>query len=77
MLSIALALSSALLWGTGDFLGGLASRRFALAWVLSRPGVASAVIGAMSSEQIVENAAAADLALEPATLAAIESAVAG
>lgn len=34
MLSIALALGSALTWGTGDFLGGLAARRFGLAWVL-------------------------------------------
>lgn len=34
MLAIALGLSSAVLWGTGDFLGGMAARRFALVWVL-------------------------------------------
>lgn len=34
MIAIALASASALLWGTGDFLGGIASRRFALIWVL-------------------------------------------
>jgi drug/metabolite transporter (DMT)-like permease len=34
MISIALALTSALSWGTGDFLGGLAARRYGLAWVL-------------------------------------------
>jgi drug/metabolite transporter (DMT)-like permease len=34
MLGIGFALSAALSWGTGDFLGGLAARRFALIWVL-------------------------------------------
>lgn len=34
MIAILLALSAALSWGTGDFLGGMASRRFALLWVL-------------------------------------------
>lgn len=34
MLAIALGLFSAVLWGTGDFLGGMAARRFALVWVL-------------------------------------------
>lgn len=45
MLSIALALSSALLWGTGDFLGGLASRRYALAWVLCGTAVGGLILG--------------------------------
>lgn len=34
MLSIALALASALAWGAGDFLGGMQSRRFAVPLVL-------------------------------------------
>lgn len=34
MLSIALALASAITWGTGDFLGGLQTRRFAVPYVL-------------------------------------------
>lgn len=34
MIAILLALSAALSWGTGDFLGGMAARRYALLWVL-------------------------------------------
>ena len=34
MLAIALALSAAVSWGTGDYLGGIAARRYALLWVL-------------------------------------------
>jgi drug/metabolite transporter (DMT)-like permease len=34
MIAILLALTAALSWGTGDFLGGMASRRYALLWVL-------------------------------------------
>ncbi len=35
MLGIALALASGLTWGTGDFLGGLAGRRYAVLWVVA------------------------------------------
>lgn len=35
MLAIALGLGSSLAWGVADFLGGLASRRLALLWVLA------------------------------------------
>lgn len=45
MLAIALALSSALLWGTGDFLGGLAARRFALVWVLMFSALGGLTLG--------------------------------
>ncbi|MBJ7332030.1 MAG: EamA family transporter [Solirubrobacteraceae bacterium] len=34
MIAILLALSAAVSWGTGDFLGGMAARRYALLWVL-------------------------------------------
>ena len=34
MLSVGLALGAALVWGIGDFLGGVTSRRVALLWVL-------------------------------------------
>jgi len=40
MLAIALGLGSSLSWGVADFLGGVASRRFALLWVL---GISQAV----------------------------------
>lgn len=45
MLSIALALTSALSWGTGDFLGGLAARRYGLAWVLCGTAAGGIVLG--------------------------------
>ena len=38
----------------------------ALAWVLREANVASAIIGASRPEQVVENAAAADLKVDPA-----------
>jgi aryl-alcohol dehydrogenase-like predicted oxidoreductase len=40
--------------------------QLALAWVLREPNVASAIIGASRPEQVVENAAAADLEIDPA-----------
>lgn len=52
MLAIALAFASALLWGTGDFLGGMAARRFALLWVLlvsAMGGITLATTGALIS----------------------------
>lgn len=45
MLSIALALTSALTWGTGDFLGGLAARRYGLAWVLCGTATGGLLLG--------------------------------
>lgn len=45
MLSIALAFASALTWGTGDFLGGLAARRFGLAWVLCGTALGGLLLG--------------------------------
>ena len=46
--------------------------QFALAWVLRRPEVTSAIIGATRPEQIVENAAAAELDIAPELFAKVE-----
>jgi aryl-alcohol dehydrogenase-like predicted oxidoreductase len=54
---------------------GLTMSQLALAWVLRRPEVSSAIIGASKPEQIVENAAASGVALAPEIVAAIDSAV--
>ena len=45
---------------------GVSLAQFALAWVLRKPVVASAIIGASRPEQVAENAAAADLSIDPA-----------
>ncbi len=45
MFSIALAFSSGLIWGTGDFLGGLAARRFGLAQVLVGTATGGMLLG--------------------------------
>ncbi len=55
---------------------GVSTGQLALSWVLAQPRVACAVTGAMSAEQIAENVAAAELALPPDAMAAIEAAVA-
>ena len=46
----------------------------ALAWVQSRPGVASTIIGARRLEQLDQNLAALDVALTPAHLASLNAA---
>jgi len=48
---------------------GASLGQFALAWVLREPNVASAIIGASRPEQVVENAAASDLEVDPALFA--------
>jgi aryl-alcohol dehydrogenase-like predicted oxidoreductase len=45
---------------------GCTLSQFALAWVLREPNVASAIVGATRPEQLDDNAAAADLDLDPA-----------
>ena len=47
--------------------------QFALAWVLREPNVASAIVGASRPAQLEENAAAADLTIDPALFAAAEA----
>jgi 1-deoxyxylulose-5-phosphate synthase len=44
---------------------GLSLARFALAWVLREPNVASAIIGASRPEQVAENAAASGANVDP------------
>jgi aryl-alcohol dehydrogenase-like predicted oxidoreductase len=55
---------------------GLTMSQLALAWVLRRPEVSSAIIGATKPEQVVENAAASGKTLSPETLKAIDAALA-
>jgi aryl-alcohol dehydrogenase-like predicted oxidoreductase len=55
---------------------GLSMVELALAWVLRRDEVASAIVGASRSEQVHANAAAADVDLDEATIAAIDEALA-
>lgn len=56
---------------------GISMAQLALAWVLRQPNVSSAIIGASSPEQIIDNAGAADVALDDATIAAIEAVMGG
>ncbi len=51
---------------------GVSLAQLALCWVLSRPGVTSAIIGATRPEQIEENVAAVDKSLSAETLARID-----
>ena len=51
---------------------GLSLARFALAWVLREPNVASAIIGASRPEQVSENAAASGAVVDPALFAEAE-----
>ena len=54
---------------------GLSMAELALAWVLRRPELASAIIGASRPEQVHANAAAAGIELTPDTLTAIDEAL--
>ena len=54
---------------------GLSMAEMALAWVLRRPELASAIIGASRPEQVHANAAAAGIELTPDTLTAIDEAL--
>ncbi|HVE47503.1 MAG TPA: aldo/keto reductase family protein [Acidimicrobiales bacterium] len=54
----------------------LSMAQLALAWVLRRPEVTSAIVGASRPEQLDDNAAASGVTLAPDVLAAIETAVA-
>jgi aryl-alcohol dehydrogenase-like predicted oxidoreductase len=54
---------------------GLSLAELALAWVLRRPEVASAITGASRPEQVYANAKATGIELTPATLDAIGQAL--
>ena len=51
---------------------GISMAQLALAWVLREPNVASAIIGASLPEQVEDNAAAAGIELDDATLQRID-----
>jgi aryl-alcohol dehydrogenase-like predicted oxidoreductase len=51
---------------------GLSMAELALAWVLRRPELASAIVGASRPEQVHANARASAIQLTPDTLAAID-----
>ena len=55
---------------------GITMAQLALAWVLREENVASAIVGASRPSQVEENAAAAGIRLDAATLQAIDDAVA-
>jgi aryl-alcohol dehydrogenase-like predicted oxidoreductase len=54
---------------------GITMAQLALAWVLRRPELASAIIGASRPEQVEENTAASGIQLDAETLGAIDEAV--
>jgi aryl-alcohol dehydrogenase-like predicted oxidoreductase len=54
---------------------GLTMPQLALAWVLRRQNVASAIVGASRPEQVRANASASDIELDEQTLAAVDEAL--
>jgi aryl-alcohol dehydrogenase-like predicted oxidoreductase len=56
---------------------GCSLTQFSLAWVLREPNVASAIVGASRPEQVIENAGASGLRIDPALFAKAEELVAG
>jgi len=56
---------------------GVSLTQFSLAWVLREPNVASAIVGASRPDQLVENAGASGLSIDPALFAEAEAIAAG
>jgi len=54
---------------------GLTVSQLALAWVLRRPEVASAIVGASRPEQVAENARASGVRLDAGSVERIEAAI--
>lgn len=48
---------------------GCSMAQLAVAWLLAQPGMASVIVGASRASQVHDNAAASDLAIDPALLA--------
>jgi aryl-alcohol dehydrogenase-like predicted oxidoreductase len=55
---------------------GCSMAQLALAWILREPNVASPIIGASRPDQLYDNAGASGVALDDATLRAIDDALA-
>jgi diketogulonate reductase-like aldo/keto reductase len=53
---------------------GSSPAQVALRWVIDRPGVVSAIVGARNASQLAGNLAAADLHLDPDAMAALDAA---
>lgn len=51
---------------------GVSAAQVALAWLLTRPGVASVIVGARTDAQLADNLKAAELRLSPQELARLE-----
>ena len=51
----------------------VSAAQVALAWLLTRPAVTSLVVGARNERQLADNLAAADLVLDPAEVAKLET----
>jgi aryl-alcohol dehydrogenase-like predicted oxidoreductase len=51
---------------------GVTASQLAIAWILTRPDVTSAILGATNVEQLQENIKAADLQIPPEIVARIE-----
>jgi aryl-alcohol dehydrogenase-like predicted oxidoreductase len=51
---------------------GLSMAQLAIAWTLQNPAVSSAIIGASRPEQVIENAGAAGVRLDPETMRQID-----
>jgi aryl-alcohol dehydrogenase-like predicted oxidoreductase len=56
---------------------GLSMAQLAIAWVLANDNVSSAIIGASRPEQVIDNAGASDVRLEPEVLKAIDDVIGG
>jgi len=54
---------------------GVTMAQLSLAWCLAKPGISSVICGASSAEQVAENVAAAELALDADAVARIEAAI--
>jgi len=51
---------------------GLSMAQLALTWVLQRPGISAAIVGASRPEQVTENCKASGVTLEPGLMARID-----